>query len=103
LPSTEHSLVLKDELVTLDIQHDLDDKGIAKTAREEKKRKRDAVLEAVQAKAESEKMMKLYKQHVLQEPVPEGGFVPLNSLGGIKPAPVKQAVESREEIGTFGD
>jgi uncharacterized radical SAM superfamily Fe-S cluster-containing enzyme len=103
LPSTEHSLVLKDELVTLEVQHDLDEKGIAKTAREEKKRKRDAVLEAAQAKAENEKMMKLYKQHVLREPVPEGGFVPLNSLGGIKPAPVKKAVEKREEIGTFGD
>ena len=63
----------------------------------------DAVLEAAQAKAENEKMLKLYKQHVLQEPVPEGGFVPLNSLGGIKPAPVKKAVEKREEIGTFGD
>ena len=56
-----------------------------------------------QAKAESEKMMKLYKQHVLQEPVPEGGFVPLNSLGGIKPAPVQKAAEKREEVGTFGD
>jgi hypothetical protein len=103
LPSKEHSLVLKEELVTLEVQHDLDDKGIAKTAREEKKRKRDAVLEAAQAKAENEKMMKLYKQHVLQEPVPEGGFVPLNSLGGIKPAPAKKAAEKREEIGTFGD
>src|SRR5664279_5219016 len=67
LPDKEHSLVLNEELVTLEVQHDLDDKGIAKTAREEKKRKRDAVLEAAQAKAENEKMMKLYKQHVLQE------------------------------------
>jgi hypothetical protein len=40
---------------------------------------------------------------LLQEPVPEGGFVPLNSLGGIKPAPAKKPVEKREEIGTFGD
>jgi len=103
LSNKEHSLVLNEQLVTLEVQHDLDDKGIAKTAREEKKRKRDAVLEAAQAKAENEKMMKLYKQHVLQEPVPEGGFVPLNSLGGIKPVPVKKAVEKREEIGTFGD
>ena len=63
----------------------------------------EAVLEAAQAKAENERMMKLYKQHVLQEPVPEGGFVPLNSLGVIKPAPVKEAIEKPEEIGTFGD
>jgi uncharacterized radical SAM superfamily Fe-S cluster-containing enzyme len=103
LTNSEHSLVLNENLVTLEVQHDLDDKGIAKTAREEKKRKRDSVLEAAQAKAENDKMLKLYKQHVLQEPVPEGGFVPLGSLGGIKPAPVKQAVEKREEIGTFGD
>src|ERR1035441_4187724 len=102
LPNQEHSLVLNQELVTLEVQHDLDDKGIAKTAREEKKRKRDALLEAAQAKAENEKMMKLYKQHVLQEPVPEGGFVPLNSLGGIKPAPAQKAAEKREEVGTFG-
>jgi 7,8-dihydro-6-hydroxymethylpterin dimethyltransferase len=102
LTNKEHSLVLKEELVTLDVQHDLDSKGIAKTAREEKKRKRDAVLEAAQAKAENEKMMKLYKQHVLREPVPEGGFVPLNSLGS-KPGPVKQAEEKQEEVGTFGD
>ena len=55
------------------------------------------------SRLENEKMMKLYKQHVLQEPVPEGGFVPLNSLGGIKPAPAPKAAEKREEVGTFGD
>src|ERR1700733_2573651 len=103
LTDKQHSLVLNEELVTLEVQHDLDDKGIAKTAREEKKRKRDATLEAAQAKAESDKMMKLYKQHVLQEPVPEGGFVPLNSLGGIKPAPAQKTTEKREEVGSFGD
>jgi len=82
--------------VTKEVQHDLDQAGIAKTAREEKKRKRDAAL----AQAENEKMMKLYKQHVLNEPIPEGGFVPLNSVGGIKPAAKK---ENREEVGSFGD
>src|SRR5437016_379767 len=42
LPSTEHNLVLRAEDVNKERQHDLDDLGIAKTAREEKKRARDA-------------------------------------------------------------
>src|SRR5438309_8541600 len=44
LPSTEHNLVLRAEDVNKQRQHDLDDLGIAKTAREEKKRARDAKL-----------------------------------------------------------
>ena len=42
LPSKEHTLVLRADDVNHGLQHDLDDKGIAKTAREEKKRARDA-------------------------------------------------------------
>src|SRR5579885_2627057 len=41
LPSTEHSLVLRPEDVNRERQHDLDEMGIAKTAREEKIRARD--------------------------------------------------------------
>src|SRR5579885_1143300 len=51
LPSVEHSLVLRAEDVNRGRQHDLDDMGIAKTAREEKKRARDAKL-AEQARNE---------------------------------------------------
>src|ERR1700728_1754674 len=40
MPSKEHSLILNAEAVAAGIQHDLDDKGIAKTAREEKIRPR---------------------------------------------------------------
>ena len=36
MPVVEHSLVLRDGIVTEDVQHDLDSLGIAKTAREEK-------------------------------------------------------------------
>src|SRR4030081_798041 len=43
----EHTLMLRDEIVTKDIQRDLDAKGIAKTAREEKKRARDSKAESV--------------------------------------------------------
>ena len=62
--------------------------GIAKTAREEKKRARDLKLKDAE-------MMKLYRQHVLQEqPAPE-----LVQLGGIQPAKSPE----QEEVGSFGD
>jgi uncharacterized radical SAM superfamily Fe-S cluster-containing enzyme len=75
LNSSAHSLVLDDALVTKDIQHDLDDLGIAKTAREEKLRKqRDRIRE----QQENDRMAKLYRQHVLKEPAtPEAQIVQL--------------------------
>ena len=104
LVSTEHSLKLNAEAVAAGIQHDLDDQGIAKTAREEKTRKRDATLAAKKA-AEDAQMSKLYREVVLKEKPAEAGFVPLGALGGIAPAPVKAEApkEAREEVGSFGD
>jgi tetraether lipid synthase len=64
LNSAAHSLVLKEELLTNEIQHDLDDLGIAKNAREEKQRARAATLRQQQ---ENERMAKLYRQHILKE------------------------------------
>ena len=64
LAHAEHSLTLREEIVTLEEQHDLDRLGIAKNAREEKIRARDAKLKE---KLEQERMMKLYRQHVLKE------------------------------------
>jgi hypothetical protein len=52
------------EDVNKGIQHDLDDQGIAKTAREEK-------LRARKAQVEHERMAALYRQEVLKEPKPE--------------------------------
>jgi uncharacterized radical SAM superfamily Fe-S cluster-containing enzyme len=99
LPTLEHHLVLDPAALNADVQHDLDAKGIAKNAREEKRRQRDARLK----QAEEERMMKLYRQHVLGEkPAPEN-LVPIDS---ILPAatPAKQTKEeSREEVGSFGD
>jgi uncharacterized radical SAM superfamily Fe-S cluster-containing enzyme len=93
LTSAEHSLMLRDEIVTKEVQHDLDRLGIAKTAREEKKRARDAKLMT----AEDQRMAKLYKQHVLKEqPGPD-----LVQIGGAAPAP--KSTEEREEVGSFGD
>jgi hypothetical protein len=71
-------ITLKDELVTNEVQHDLDKLGIAKTAREEKLRARDA-----KQKADPEynaKMAKMYREVVLKEKQPEAGFIPLGSL-----------------------
>ena len=95
-------LNLKDELVTETEQSDLDKLGIAKNAREEKLRKRDAAqLKVLDPKEEAKnrEMMKLYKEVVLGEKQPEGGFVPLTNLAAPKPA----TVEEDEVAGVPGD
>jgi hypothetical protein len=96
LESVDHAMVLRDEIVTKDVQHDLDKLGIAKTAREEKARARDEKLRQMQ---EDARIAKLYRQHVLKEK-PEAELV---QLGGISPAPAPKKVEEREEVGSFGD
>jgi uncharacterized radical SAM superfamily Fe-S cluster-containing enzyme len=95
LPSAEHNLVLRADDVTRERQHDLDDKGIAKTAREEKTRARDAKLKE---QAKNEQMMKLYREQVLGEKQ----VADLVPLGAIAPAAPK-VVEKPEEVGSFGD
>jgi uncharacterized radical SAM superfamily Fe-S cluster-containing enzyme len=96
LETTEHTLRLVDEHVQAKANDTLDKLGIAKNARQEKFKARD---EKVKAEAEKARMMALYKEHVLGEkPVSQDGFVPLDSLGGIKPAP---AVEEKEAV--YGD
>jgi hypothetical protein len=94
--------VLNEEHVKAGRQHDLDDKGIAKTAREEKLRARDAALKE---KLENEKMARLYREHVLGEKKIEG-FVPLDGLLAkpLAPPPSKPTVvEKQEEVGAMGD
>jgi hypothetical protein len=72
--------------------------GIAKTAREEKKRARDLKLK----QEEDARMMKLYREQVLKEtPGPE-----LVTIAGIQPAPKPAPVVEKakaEEVGSFGD
>ncbi|MEP7354046.1 MAG: radical SAM protein [Acidobacteriota bacterium] len=102
LVSKDHTLVLIEADVAKGRQTDLDDQGIAKTAGEEKKRARDAKLK----EAENQRMMKLYREHVLGEKAPEGGFVPLASIGGvggIAPAPAPVEKKADKEVGSFGD
>jgi uncharacterized radical SAM superfamily Fe-S cluster-containing enzyme len=62
LNSAEHHLVLKDEIVTNEPQHDLEQRGIAKNAREEKLRAR------TERDQENIRMAKLYREFVLKEP-----------------------------------
>jgi hypothetical protein len=93
-----HKLRLNDEHVHAERNHTLDDLGIAKTAREEKLRARD---EKLKKSAEDARMEALYREHILKEPKPQGGFVPLASIapanGNGKPA----SVQEKEEV--FGD
>src|SRR5258705_13797709 len=88
LSSTAHSLKLNEEAVRAGAQHDLDDLGIAKNAREEK-------LAARQHKDDQEKdaryhqeMAKLYAQHVLKEQP----TLQIQGLGGKKKAPAPAKV-----------
>src|SRR6201987_5961501 len=88
-----HSLLLRDDLVTTELQHDLDSKGIAKNAREEKVRARDAKQKAAASadevrgpqkndEAYNARMASLYREVVLKEkPVQsQDGFIPLGAL-----------------------
>jgi hypothetical protein len=84
LESKEHSLYLRDNIVTLEEQKDLDRLGIAKNSREEKMRARDAKLK--NDPAYNARMAQLYREVVLKEkpPVSENGFIALEALA--KPA-----------------
>jgi len=105
MDAKDHSLVLRADVVAKGEQTDLDKLGIAKNAREEKIRARDAKMKD---KAEQERMMKLYREHVLKEqPGPAlvqiGTIAPAAAPVTIQPAPVAKQVEEREEVGSFGD
>jgi hypothetical protein len=96
MESSMHSLNLNEEHVHAGRNTTLDDLGIAKTAREEKLRARDAkqALKVIDPRQEAEnaRMMALYKEHVLGEkPQSKEGFVPLGTLG-VTPAPKKEDV-----------
>jgi len=75
--------VLREELITQEVQHDLDEQGIAKTAHEEKLR---AARERLKQQQENERMANLYRQHILGEAVPEQSkMVQLLGKYGIEP------------------
>jgi len=110
LNSKDHSMVIRDGIVTTEVQHDLEKLGIAKNSREEKIQARDA---KIKQDAENARMAKLYREHILKEqPGPE--LVSIAPIG-IAPAPAaaplvqlakpaaKKKVEEKEEVGSFGD
>jgi uncharacterized radical SAM superfamily Fe-S cluster-containing enzyme len=91
LNSVDHSLVLRNEIITTEEQHDLDALGIAKNAREEKLRAR---AEKIRQQEEDARMAQLYRQHILKEQ-PGAELVQIASKG--------QTIEDREPVGSFGD
>jgi uncharacterized radical SAM superfamily Fe-S cluster-containing enzyme len=84
LSSTAHSLLVREDLVTQDVQHDLERLGIPKNAREEKLWRRRL------SRAENEQVARLYRQLVLNEPVE-----PLVQLKGLRAA--HEAINKRAE------
>jgi uncharacterized radical SAM superfamily Fe-S cluster-containing enzyme len=91
-PAQHTTLVLDAEAVAKGKQTDLDDKGIAKNAREEKLRARDEVKK----KAEDDRMARLYRQHVLKEPKPQE--VSGLQIQGLKKPAAKPANENEPAI-----
>jgi tetraether lipid synthase len=108
VPSKEEGtyVYLREAIVTNEVQHDLDKLGIAKTAREEKARARDAKLAAQRGpekndEAYNARMAQLYREVVLKEKPAtsnEAGFIPLAAI-----APVNGngngATKHAEEVG----
>src|SRR5204862_1598794 len=93
LATKDHSLVLDAEAVAVGKQKDLDDAGIAKTAREEKLR---AKADAKKKAEENERMASLYRQHVLKEQ-PSEPVVQIQGLGGEKKAAVQEALDADQQ------
>jgi hypothetical protein len=85
----KYDLVLNDAHVNSAANDTFEKSGIAKNAREEKIRARDA---KIKQDAENAKMAKLYRKEILKE-AEQPGFI---SLGEIKAAPAK--VESEETV-----
>jgi uncharacterized radical SAM superfamily Fe-S cluster-containing enzyme len=82
-----HDLVLNMEHVDSAANDTFDKSGVAKNAREEKIRARDAKLKQ---DAENAHMAKLYRKEILKEPDMPGGFV---ALGEIKPVAAPKSEE----------
>ena len=95
---SSYDLVVNDAHVNAAANDTFDKSGIAKNAREEKIRARDAKMKQ---DAENSKMAALYRKEVLGEKAPEGGFVAIGSiggLGGITPAPKAPAASNVEVV-----
>src|SRR5437763_5724599 len=96
MADSAHKLLVNEDHAHAGRNTTLDELGIAKTAREEKLRARDEKLKKA---AEDARMEKLYREHILKEPQPEGGFVPIASIAPAAPKAAEE--EKKEEV--FGD
>ena len=95
MASSDHSLVLDPVAVAAGKQTDLDEKGIAKTAREEKLRARAAAKNP--SEVENARMAALYRQHVLKEAPPEP-TIQIKGLGGSKKKePVQEVLHKPQQ------
>jgi 7,8-dihydro-6-hydroxymethylpterin dimethyltransferase len=80
LSTTEHSLVLNAEAVAAGAQTDLDERGIAKNAREEKLQARKKTHLTAEEMKHHQEMERLYRQQVLKEQP----TIQIQGLGGQK-------------------
>ena len=87
-----YDLVLNDAHVNASANDTFEKSGVAKNAREEKIRARDA---KIKQDAENARMAKLYRKEILQEPDAPAGFI---SLGEIKPAAPIAKAEIEETV-----
>ncbi len=85
-----YNLTLNQQHVQSAANDSFEKSGIAKNAREEKVRARDAKMKQ---DAENARMARLYRKEVLGEQE-QPGFIPLDALGGIKPAAKVQTEET---------
>jgi hypothetical protein len=88
LATKEHSLVLNAEAVAAGAQHDLDDLGIAKNAREEKLKARKQAQMTPEEIHHHMEMERLYRQQVLKEQP----TLQIQGLGGRKKQDVQPVV-----------
>jgi 7,8-dihydro-6-hydroxymethylpterin dimethyltransferase len=79
LENANHSLVLNPEAVAAAAQTDLDEAGIAKTARDEKLQARSKAKRTPEEVADDSRMEALYRQHVLKEQ-PNTGLLQIKGL-----------------------
>jgi hypothetical protein len=82
----KYDLVLNEEHVNSAANDTFEKSGIAKNAREEKIRARDA---KIKQDAENAAMAKLYRKEILKEPE-IAGFVSLGEIKPVAPAPAKE-------------
>ena len=95
---SKYDLVLNEADVNAAANDTFDKSGIAKNAREEKIRARDA---KIKQDAENAKMSKLYRKEILGEEVAPS--LPTGFVAGVKPAPSKAEVVNSIEETVAGD